>query len=83
MKTEQKFYRDSWDDMTHGSRRREISFDILGWWAKRQAKKLKDIIGRSQAYWAKKRQRRRVVKMLRLQRKFERAMRDVKGHAHV
>ena len=83
MKTEKEFYENSWSDMSNSSRHREISWDILGWLRQLKARKLKDVMDRSRAYWARKRQRRRVVRMLRLQRKFEQAMREVKENANV
>jgi len=78
-------WEDSWDDMTkyHKPQAHEFMFDVLGWWRWWQAKKLKAVMDRSRLYWAKKWQRRRVVRMLRLQRKFEKALQKVKENAHV
>uniref|UniRef100_A0A6M3Y0L5 Uncharacterized protein n=1 Tax=viral metagenome TaxID=1070528 RepID=A0A6M3Y0L5_9ZZZZ len=85
MKDLKDFYKDSWDDMTkyHKSDALEFSLDVWGWWRRLKAKKLKGVMDRSRAYWRKKRQRQRVVRMLRLQRKFEKAMRAVKENANV
>ena len=85
MKTEKDFYEDSWPDTTmyHKSKAPELMFDVWGWIKGWKSKKLKNVMDRSRASWAKKRQRRRVVKMLRLQRKFEQAMREVKENSNV
>jgi len=84
MKTEQEFYKDTWDDMTkyHKSKAPGFAVDLWGWWQRWKSRKLKTVMDRSQAYWRKKRQRQRVVRMLRLQRKFEKAMREVKENAN-
>ena len=85
MKTEQDFYADTWDNMTktHRTKAPEFAIDVWGWLTCWRARKLKSVVDRSKAYWAKKRQRQRVVRMLRLQRKFEKAMREVKENANV
>ena len=85
MKTEHDFYNDTWSDMTktHRTKAPEFAFDVLEWLRRLKAEKLKGVMDRSKLYWAKKRQRQRVVKMLRLQRRFEKAMREVKENANV
>jgi len=85
MKTEKDFYNDTWGNMTkaHRAKTAEFAFDVLEWLRRLKAEKLKNVIDRSKVYWAKKRQRQRVVRMLRLQKRFEKAMREVKENAHV
>ena len=85
MKTEKDFYEDSWPDTTkyHKSEAPMFAVDLWGWLRRLKAEKLKGVMDRSKLYWAKKRQRQRVVRMLRLQRRFEKAMREVKENANV
>ena len=85
MKTLKDFYEDSWPDATkyHRSEAHGFAVDVWGWWRRWKARKLKSVIDRSKAYWRKKRQRQRVVKMLQLQKKFEAALKEVKENAHV
>ena len=61
MKTEKDFYADSWDDMTkyHKSEAPEFAVDLWGWWHRWQAGKLKAVMDRSKAYWARKREQKK------------------------
>ena len=56
MKTEKDFYNDTWDNMTktHRAQAPEFVMDLWEWWHRWQARKLKAVMDRSKAYWARK-----------------------------
>ena len=61
MKTEKDFYEDSWDNMTktHGTKAPEFAIDVWGWLTCWRAKKLKAVMDRSKAYWARKKEQKK------------------------
>ena len=61
MKTLKDFYEDSWPGTTkyHRSEAPEFAFDVLGWWMRLKAEKLKGVMDRSKAYWAKKKEQKK------------------------
>ena len=61
MKTKQDFYNDTWSDMTktHRTKALEFSSDVWGWLTCWRAKKLKAVMDRLKAYWARKREQKK------------------------
>ena len=79
MKTEKDFYEDSWDNMTktHRTQAPEFVMDLWGWWRRWQARKLKAVMDRSRAYWARKREQK---KRNQLRWKTEKMRKHLKEH---
>jgi len=90
MKTEQEFYKDTWDDMTktHRTKAPEFAFDVLGWLRRLKAEKLKGVMDRSKAYWARKKEqkkrkllRKKTEAMWEHRRKYRELLKEIREEA--
>jgi len=90
MKTEQDFYNDTWSDMakTHRTKAPEFAIDVWGWLTCWRAKKLKAVMDRSKAYWARKREqkkrdlrRQKTELMLGHRRRYRELLREIREEA--